>query len=256
MRIIVIFTLMGLLFASCGFRMYENGHRVVQPTVSSADSMLTLDLGAVTWLPDSRAVLAELTVKGPDNVDYGYNRLLAYARSAGVRLGGNLLKVKEYRSSFRQKLHATVYRIDPPDLARLKDTLAIAIAAHQDSIKDLAIVHIKDYDDFGVRHIWFNDTLLDSIRGPGFDGLRGVGKKTLVFHRNGTLKLGTGSMAIQKGKEYFLVLWLHVGRGVTSPTYQLLASLDKVHFDNRSMTFDKNPFDLPRPGSVNLPTIR
>ena len=256
MRVIVIFTLIGLLFASCGFRMYENGHRVARPTVSSADSVLTLDLGTVTWLPDSRAVLAELTVKGPDNVDYGYNHLLAYARSAGVRLGGNLVKVNEYRSSARQKLYATVYRIDPPDLARLKDTLAVAIAAHQDSIKDLAIVHIKDYDNFGVRHIWFNDTLLGSIRGHGFSSLRGAGKKTLVFHTNGTLKLGTGSVAIQKGKEYFLVLWLYTGRRVTSPTYRFLASLDKVHFDNRSMTFDKNPFDLPRPGSVNLPTIR
>jgi hypothetical protein len=224
-----------LLFASCGFRMVENSHRLAWPGPGNrGDSILALDPGETIRLPDSRAVVSDIIVKAPSRFGFGYTRLLAYSRSEAARLGGNLLKINAYSDVFRQKLSATIYLLSPPDLTRLKDSLAAALAAHLDSIRDIAVVHIKDYDDMGQRYIRFNHSLVDSIKGRGFDGLRGAGRKNLVFHMDGVLWLGDNPVAIQKGKEYYLVL---SNTFIRRRTVQRLALTDKTHFDHRNMIF-------------------
>jgi hypothetical protein len=244
MRTTAIISLAIILLASCGFRLFENSHRLPRPAPNNrADSILVLDLGETIRLPDSRAVVGDLIVKAPCQIEYGYTRLLAYSRFEAARVGGNLLKVNEYGGFLRQKLYATIYRLDSPDLTRLKDSLAATLASHQDSIRHIAVVHVKDFDDIGKRRIWFNGSLVDSIKGRGFDGLRGVGKKTLAFHAEGVLRLGDNYVALHTGKEYYIVLREDVGRHYVK---QYLFSVDKVHFDHRNMVFEQN-LELSRP---------
>jgi hypothetical protein len=113
--------------------------------------------------------------------------------------------VNAYGGFLRQKLYATIYSLARPDRTRLMDSLAAAQAAHRDSIRDIAVVHIKDYDDMGRRYIWFHRSLVDSIKGLGFDGLRGAGRKFVSRHSQ----------------------------------IQRLALTDKTHFDHHSMVFEK-----------------
>lgn len=210
--------------------MFDNGHRVPMPAhTPAADSILTLDLGESVRLPDSRTVVSLIIVKAPRYAQYGYTPLLADTRAEAVCLGGNLVKVEDYGGSNRKKLRARVYFIDPSDLTRLKDSMAAAFAARRDSIRDIAVVHIKNCGYIGWQPIRFRDTLIGRIRGRGF-GLRGVDAKTLILHSGGVLSVGDKYFSVQKGKEYYAVLFLEsVSR---NRSVERLALTDETRFEH------------------------
>lgn len=132
----------------------------------------------------------------------------------------------------------TIYHVETADLTRLMFQIDSSNAVHRDSIRDVAMVHIKDIDDLGKRQIRLNDSLITEIKGRGFDGLRGTGRMDFAIHSAGILHLGDNSLQIQAGKEYFILLFVRIGKHYTRQGYVLM---DKEHFDNESMKFETTP---------------
>jgi|GEM_PF-2215353 hypothetical protein len=232
MRTILMISLTVMLIASCGYRMLDNGHRVSRPAPNrAADSIPILNLGETIRLPDTRAVISLTIAKAPCQSPYGYSLLLADTRAEAARLGGNFVKVDHYGGFSRNKLYSTIYLLEPSDLTRLKDSLAAVLAAHRDSIRNVAVVHIKDYDLYAQRYIQFNHSLIDSVKGRRI--------KTLILHSDGFLKLGENYLTVRKGNEYFVVLTTpRIGRYTTT---QKLALTDKTHFENRNLILEWTP---------------
>lgn len=210
--------------------MFDNGHRVPMPAhTPAADSILTLNFGESVRLPDFRTVVSLIIAKAPRYAEYGYTPLLADTRAEAVRLGGNLVKVEDYGGSGRKKLHSRVYLLNPSDLTRLKDSMAAAFAAHRDSIRDIAFVHIKDCGFVGWKPIRFRDTLIGEIRRRTFS-LRGVEAKTFILHSGGVLSIGDNNFSVQKGKEYYVVLFIE---SVSRHTrVERLVLTDKTRFEH------------------------
>jgi hypothetical protein len=235
MRTTIIISMIVMLFESCGFRIFENGHRIRRPTHSpAADSILTFNLGDSVRLPDSRAVVGLIITKSPTRVNYGYSFLLAETKAEAARLGGNMVRADAYHGVFRKKLYSTVYLLDPTGLARLKDSLAAVRTAHGDSIRDIAVVHIKDFRDTRQQYIRFNESVVDSVEGKG-PSYRRQRTKTLILHSAGLLWIGKTHVAIQKGKEYYLVVYSY--KSGMRVSEQLISS-DKTHFEHRNMIFE------------------
>jgi hypothetical protein len=230
MRTTLVISLTATLFISCGYRMFDNGYRVPMPAhTPAADSILTLNFGESVRLPDSRTVVSLIIAKAPRYAEYGYAPLLADTRAEAARLGGNLVKVEDYGGSGRKKLHSRVYLLNPADLSRLKDSMAAAFAAHRDSIRDIAFVHIKDCGFAGWKPIRFRDTLIGKIRtrtfGPGRED-----SKTFILYSGGVLSIGDKNFSVQKGKEYYVVLYLELVSRHTNA--ERLVLTDKTRFEH------------------------
>lgn len=221
---------------SCSFRVFENGHfetnRLPKPV---SDSVLELSLSNNVKIPDSAIEIVKTVIKAPLQKLYSYNDLVIYAKYEASKLGGNVIKVTEFHGLFgtiylRQAIFTTVYKINDPALSIFKKQLDSEKKAYSDSIKTIAIVHLKDFDDQGKRPIFFNDTMIAKIKGVGFDSVRKPGRKDFVFHQDGVLGIDKERLDIKIGNEYFIVLYTTLGKHTFYYHYKIV---DKEHFNNK-----------------------
>ena len=101
------------------------------------------------------------------------------------------------------------------DLAYFSRQLDAAEKHYADSIRSMVIVHLRDRDLQGQRVVYFNDSVVASIRGVGFDGVRNPGRNDLVFRQNGVLSVSPGPplhLDLELGKEYFILLYMETSR--------------------------------------------
>jgi hypothetical protein len=230
------YLIIAVLLSSCGWHVFENGHRIPGPLpTSQGDSILTLSLSNLVPVPDSAVVISHLVIKAPFQKILDYASIESVARHEAVRVGGNLMKVDTFHAIIhtkwlRQGIYVAVYRLNATDLARLRIQLDSADRHYADSIKDMAIVHIRDRDQQGKRVVYFNDSMVATIHGVGFDGVRNPGRKDLVFGQSGVLRFDPEPpvhLDIKVGKEYFIVLSSTATRHGYHYIYQLV---DKEHF--------------------------
>ena len=222
------------LATSCSYRVLENGHfesnRLPKPV---SDSVLVLSLSNNVLIPDSAIEIARTEIKAPFQKLNEYEDMVKYAKYEAGKLGGNVIKVTDYHGLFgttylKQAIFTTVYKINEPTLSIFKKQLDSVKNAYDDSIKKIAIVHLKDLDDQGKRPIYFNDTLIAKIKGVGFDSVRKPGRKDFVFNENGILGIGAEKLDIKIGNEYYIVLYSITGRHVFHLHYKIV---DKEHFN-------------------------
>jgi hypothetical protein len=116
------------------------------------------------------------------------------------------------------------------DLALFSRQLDSGEKHHIDSIQSMAIVHIRDLDVQGRRAVYFNDSIVATIRGVGFDGVRNPGRIDLVFRQNGVLRTEPdppSHLDIRLGKEYFILFYMGTSNQGFHHYYRLV---DKEHF--------------------------
>jgi hypothetical protein len=225
------------LLGSCGWRVFENGHyktHLLPPP--TRDSILTVSLSDTTPIPGSAIVVGHTIIKAPLQKFFEYDRFVTYARDEAARLGGNVMKINTFHGLLqtkwiRQGIYTTVYRMTEPDLVRFQQQLDSAKRHYADSIRSMAIVHIRDRDEQGEREVYFNDSLVARIKGVGFDGVRNPGRSDLVFRQKGVLRVGPGPpshLDIELGKEYFILLYMVTTSKKRFGYYYLL--MDKEHF--------------------------
>jgi hypothetical protein len=176
--------------------------------------------------------LSEITVEAPIQKYYGYNRLLSYIKIEASNLGSNLILIKDYHALYgskylRDAIMATAYKLDPYTLMILKKEIDSVNNKYLDSIKTFSVVHIKDYDDVGKRTIYFNDSIVGTIKGVGFDSFRKPGHKDYIFTNDGIMKFDTAGINIHLGNEYYIVLFTTMGKHQFYPHYRIV---DKGHF--------------------------
>jgi hypothetical protein len=224
------------LLGSCGWRMFENGHyktHLLPPP--TRDSILTVSLSNAIPIPDSAIVVGHTVMKAPLQKFVDYDRFVTYARNEAARLGGNMMKINTFHGLIhtkwiRQGIYTTVYRMKEPDLARFQQQLDSAARHYADSIRSMAIIHIRDRDIQGERVVYFNDSIVARIKGVGFDAVRNPGRSDLVFRQKGVLRVGPAPpshLDIELGKEYFILLYMGTSRQGFHYYYQLT---DKEHF--------------------------
>jgi hypothetical protein len=225
-----------LLFSSCSWRVFENGqykgHTLAPPT---RDSILTLSLSHATPLPDSAFIVSHIIIQAPWQTFVDYDRYVTDARNEAARLGGNVIKINQFHALIhtkwiRQAVYATVYRMDERGLVWFRQQLDSADGHYADSMRSMAVVHIRDRDISGKRVVYFDDSIVARIHGVGFDGLRRPGNMDLVFRGKGVLRVEPGSPAqldIELGKEYFMLLYSSTSRHGYVYQYELM---DKEHF--------------------------
>lgn len=221
-----------LLFCSCGWRVFENGHykghTLPPPT---RDSILTLSLSNATPIPDPAIVVSHMIIKGSLQKFMDYDQFVVYARNEAARVGGNMIKINQFNGFLRQRIYATVYRMEEPDLAHFSWQLDSAKKQYADSIRSMAIVHLRDRDETGDRMVYFNDSIVAKLHGVGFDAMSKPGRTDAVFREKGVLRVEPGPpsrLDIELGKEYFIVLHTSYHRGGTTIySYELM---DKEHF--------------------------
>jgi hypothetical protein len=228
--------IVAILFSSCGWRVFENGRYKSHSLPSSThDFVLTVSLSNAIPIPDSAIVISHTIIKAPLQKFVDYDQMVSYARNEAARLGGNLMKIDQFHGLIhtkwiRQGIYTTVYRMKEPDLALFSRQMDSAQTDHTDSIQSMAIVHIRDRDIQGKRVVYFNDSIVATIRGVGFDGVREPGRSDLVFRQNGVLRAEPDPplhLDIELGKEYFILLYMEPGRQGFHYYYQLM---DKEHF--------------------------
>jgi hypothetical protein len=198
---------------SCNFRVYENGHfltrqRKLPKPIS--DSILTLSITNSPKIPDSATEISKIVIKAPFEI--GYEKMVAFAKVEASKIGGNVIKITNYRSSSAlgnsiQAIYFTAYKMNVETLSIFKTQLNSIKIAHSDSIKHVSIVHIKDYDGPREQSIFFNNTLLAKIKGEELNSTGKRGSKDFVFNQNGTLWIGLGVFDIKLGNEYYIVLY-------------------------------------------------
>jgi hypothetical protein len=144
-----------LLLSSCGWHVFENGHRVPPPLAADpSDPIITVSLSNPVPIPDTAAVISHLVIKAPFQKILNYAQIEAVARQEAARGGGNLMKVDTFHAIIqtkwmRQGIYTSVYRLSEPDLARFRLQLDSASRHYADSIRYMAIVHIRDRDMAG-----------------------------------------------------------------------------------------------------------
>ncbi len=216
--------------------MFENGHyktHLLPPP--TRDSILTVSLSNAIPIPDSAIVVGHTVMKAPLQKFVDYDRFVTYARNEAARLGGNMMKINTFHGLIhtkwiRQGIYTTVYRMKEPDLARFQQQLDSAARHYADSIRSMAIIHIRDRDIQGERVVYFNDSIVARIKGVGFDAVRNPGRSDLVFRQKGVLRVGPAPpshLDIELGKEYFILLYMGTSRQGFHYYYQLT---DKEHF--------------------------
>lgn len=233
------YAIIAMLLSSCGWHAFENGHRVrpflPEPVIGRRDSVLTVSLSNPVPIPDTAVVISHLVIKAPFQKILDYAVIEGVARQEASRLGGNLIKVHTFHAMIhtrwlRQGIYASVYRLNEADLIRFQQQLDSADRHHADSIKQMAIVHIRDRDLEGKRVVYFNDSIVATLHGVGFDGVRKPGRKDLVFWKRGVLRCGPAppmDLEIRLGKEYFILLFCTMAKHGFRYQYQLV---DKEHF--------------------------
>ena len=227
---------MACLLGSCGWRVFENGHyKTHSLPPPTRDSILTVSLSNAIPIPDSAIVVGHTVIKAPLQKFFDYDLFVTYARNEAARLGGNMMKINTFHGLsqtkwIRQGIYTTVYRMKEPDLARFQQQLDSAQRHYADSIRGMAIVHIRDRDAQGQREVYFNDSIVATIKGVGFDAVRNPGRSDLVFREKGVLRVEPDPpyhLDIELGKEYFILLYMVTSRKGYSYHYQLM---DKEHF--------------------------
>ncbi|HEY1869602.1 MAG TPA: hypothetical protein VGG71_01020 [Chitinophagaceae bacterium] len=227
--------LISIIFLSCGFRVTENGHEVSPVAVSEnySDSILELNLSSSIKVPDSAIKLSDITVEAPIEKYYGYDSMLNCLKKEASKLGANLIVIKDYHALYSSKQHfrdaiiATAYKLDFFTLMKFKKEVDSVNNNYLNSLKNISKVHIKDYDDAGTRTIYFNDSLVGTIKGVGFDSFRKPGHKDYIFNNEGNLKFDTAGINIHLGKEYYIVLFTAIGK---HQFYRFYRIVDKEHF--------------------------
>ena len=221
-----------LLFSSCGWRVFENGrykgHTLPPP---ARDSILTLSLSNAIPIPDQAIVVSHIIIKGPLQKFLDYDQFVIDARNEAARVGGNMIKINQFHGLLRQGIYATVYRMDGAGLARFRQQLDSADRHYADSIRSMAIVHIRDRDMYGNRVVYFNDSVVASLHGVGFDAVRSPGLRDAVFRQEGVLRVEPGPpfhLDIELGKEYFILLHSELHKGGTTTYYYEM--MDREHF--------------------------
>jgi hypothetical protein len=224
------------LFGSCGWRVFENGHYKTHSLPPlTRDSILTVSLSNTIPIPDSAIVVSHTIIKAPLQKFVDYNQFVIYARNEAARLGGNMMKINQFHGLIqtkwiRQGIYTTVYRMKEADLARFTWQIDSAKKHYADSIRSMAIVHIRDRDVQGERVVYFNDSMVTKMKGVGFDGVRNPGRSDLVFRQKGVLRVGPAPpyhLDIELGKEYFILVFTTTSRYGYHYYYQLM---DKEHF--------------------------
>jgi hypothetical protein len=225
------------LLGSCGWRVFENGHyKTHSLPPPTRDSILTVSLSNAIPIPDPAIVVAHTVIKAPLQKFEDYDRFVTYARNEAARLGGNVMKINTFHGLIRTKwirqgIYTTVYRMKEPDLARFQQQLDSAGRHYADSIRSMAIIHIRDRDVQGERVVYFNDSIVARMKGVGFDGVRNAGRSDLVFRQKGVLRVEPDPpyhLDIELGKEYFILMYMvTTSRKGYGYYYQLM---DKEHF--------------------------
>ncbi len=219
---------------SCSFRVFENGHFVTNRLPKPiSDSVLELSLSNNVKIPDSAIELGKTAIKAPFQKLYAYEGMVTYAKYEAGKLGGNVIKVTEFHGIFgtiylKQAIFTTVYKINEPALSIFKKQLDSAKKAYDDTIKTIAIVHLKDFDDQGKRPIFFNNTMIAKIKGVGFDSVRKPGRKDFIFHQDGILGIDKERLDIKIGNEYYILLYTTLGKHAFYYHYKIV---DKEHFN-------------------------
>ncbi len=225
-----------LLFSSCGWRVFENGHyKTHSLPPPTPDAVLTVSLSNTIPIPATAIIIGQTTIKAPLQKFVDYDQFVIYARNEAASMGGNMVKINGFHGLIqtkwiRQEIYATVYRMIEADLAHFSGQLDSAEKDYADSIRPMAIVHIRDRDIQGQRVLYFNDSIVANIRGVGFDGVRNPGRNDLVFRQKGVLSVSPDPplhLDIELGKEYFILLYMGTSRHGYRYYYQLM---DKEHF--------------------------
>jgi hypothetical protein len=239
-----------ILFCQCHFKIYENEHFVSNHVPrTNSDSVSTLSIYNKSKIPCLAVEIGKIVIKPPFEYHYKYDTMVDYAKHTAAWLGGNVVKVKNYRSKGnvfrRQAIFATVYRMDNGTLGLLQEHMDSTSKSYSDSIKDMAIVHIKDYFNEATRPIRFKDSLIGNIRGVGgvFHSRKPV-QKDLVFSTNGILAIGSLTLNIKTGNEYFLLLYNGYTRA--NPGQKFGEVSDKYAFVSKEQWYllelDNRPF--------------
>jgi hypothetical protein len=214
-----------LTLVSCGLRV-SNHLYIATKQNQVVDSVLILNnLEDINFTNPSN-LICETEIIGPLQKNYDYIRLLEYAKNGARKQGGNVVKIIYYHGLFETKylrcsLKVKTFYLDSNSLSTIKAQLDSTQKVYQDSIKDMSIIHIKDYDDQGERSVFFNDSLVANLKGPGFDSMRKRGQKDFVFDKEGVLKIdGIEKMKIEMGKEYYIVLYTTLNRHTFNYQYK------------------------------------
>ena len=227
---------MACLLGSCGWRVFENGHyKTDSLPPSTRDFILTVSLSNTIPIPATAMIIGQTTIKAPLQKFFDYDQFVIYARNEAASMGGNMMKINAFHGLIQTKwirlgIYTTVYRMKEADLAQFSRQLDSAEKHYADSIRSMAIVHIRDRDLQGQRVVYFNDSVVAGIRGVGFDGVRNPGRSDLVFRQKGLLRVSPDpplQLDIELGKEYFILLYMETSRHGYHYNYQLM---DKEHF--------------------------
>jgi hypothetical protein len=230
------YVVVAVLLSGCGWRVIEPGHGQSHGVPPPApDSVLTVSLSNDIPIPESAIVVSHVIIKAPLQKFFEYEQFVTDARNEAARLGGNMIKINSFHGLIhtkwiRQSIFVTVYRMKEADRTDFVRQLDSAERHYADSIRLVAIVHIRDRDEQGQRVVYFNDSVVAKMHGVGFDAVRNPGQSDLVFRQRGVLRVEPApptGLDIELGKEYYILLYMEMGRRRYSYHYQLM---DKEHF--------------------------
>jgi len=183
------------------------------------DTVICLKFSDHRKLPDSRFLISTMHIRLPEpGWPKNYDSILNYVKDLARPQGGNVIKIVYETIPFWRghlAMDVQVFSLEEPSLSYYKATLDSAENAYKDSIKNMAIVRLRDVDDGAKRTIFFNGALMGRIHGIGQLGSRKPGHKTFVFNTEGVLRFKywwftSDSIHIVPGNEYnieFYTLW-------------------------------------------------
>lgn len=204
------------------------------PPPAAGDTVITLQLTYDRVPLDSAYFLGAIDFRlTPKSIRPGLDSLRKYCRAEARKHGGNVLKLKHAEFGFDAlTLKWDLYAFPPEAFVKLRLAKDSADSAYRATLTGLAIVHLLDRDDIGHTSISFGDSLLTTMRGVGFDGVRKPGRASFRFDRPGRLTIGdTTHIDIVTGQEYYIVLYTLLGRH---------------QFYHRCILTDKDGFENPR----------
>ncbi len=217
---ILIFCLT-ILFISCRLQIITQT-RSYADSGKKIDSVIILDLSDRSKLPDSVYLVNWTKFKLPVMSTLDYYGLMDTVKEVATKKGCNVVKIISDKKKFsRFLLETQMFYLGKKSFEVFTSKIDSASKAYRDSIKNIALVHIRDYDDLGERTIHYNDSLVGKIRRVGFDSVRKPGQKDFTFGEAGILRFDEAdSISITLGSENYIVLYTLFGKHTYHKKYK------------------------------------